>query len=276
MVTHHWGMELVDPEGKDLPSLKFRFVSDYLRNIRAKGKGNIEKAKSKLKVLEIGSGNGKILRSIKKILSHTELFGCDVKNPSVDPKKDYSFTLIKENDLPYPDQLFDVVVVVDVLEHVKEYAHYISEIRRILKNDGVFLAFIPCEGQLMSAYSVSRLFFGRDVFLKTKEHVNSFKRDEILHLLEKNISLEKIQYSYHLLGQIMDAVLFTLLLNKRIEKLFWEKNQYYNTKKAAKSSYIAKVFNAVLSSANVIAYTESRILSNISLCSAGIHLVAKK
>ena len=41
--------------------------------------------------------------------------------------------------LPYPDATFDIVVCVDVLEHVSDLAQVLAEVARVLKPGGVFL-----------------------------------------------------------------------------------------------------------------------------------------
>lgn len=261
MVTHKWGSEMIDPRGRDLPSLKFRYLLQEIK-------------KKNCKVLEIGSGNGKNLRSIRALKPDVQCYGCDVKKPTVKPK--FNFKLLDGNMLPYPSEYFDVVLMVDVLEHVKKYKEYVKEIKRVLKKGGLFIGFVPIEGNAISTYTLSKLFFGDDVFLKTKEHINSFRTDQVLDLLEKNFTVRKIRYSYHLLGQTMDTILFTSLLNKRMEKLFWDKNKYYNTKQDAKKGIAARIFNTALSMANMAAYAEARLLKKVKLFAAGIHFTCVK
>jgi SAM-dependent methyltransferase len=44
---------------------------------------------------------------------------------------------------PYDDDSFDVIVSVEVLEHVDEDEKFVSEVRRVLKTDGVFVMTTP-------------------------------------------------------------------------------------------------------------------------------------
>lgn len=44
---------------------------------------------------------------------------------------------------PYDDDSFDVIVSVEVLEHVDEDERFVSEVRRVLKTDGVFFMTTP-------------------------------------------------------------------------------------------------------------------------------------
>lgn len=45
--------------------------------------------------------------------------------------------------LRYQDNQFDIVLTSDVLEHVPDYHRALSEIRRVLKDDGVFIFTVP-------------------------------------------------------------------------------------------------------------------------------------
>ena len=258
MVRHRWGSEVINPNNHDIPSLKFSYIMPCIK-------------KKNIKILEIGSGNGKILRTIGKINTTAKLYGCDINKPTIKP--DFNFTLIKGKNLPYKDDTFDVVLIIDVLEHIKDYRYCIKEIKRILKKGGIFTGFIPNEGNFLSPYWLAAKIFGKDVHLKTRDHVNSFKTKESMKILKKGFIVKRFNFSYHFFGQIMDCTLFLLLLNKKIEKLFWEKNQYYNTKEDSKSSVTARLFNFFLTIANKIAYHESRLFKDTRFCSSGLHFV---
>lgn len=257
-MEHHWGSEALRPFDRDLPSLKLRYILPAVQapNIR---------------VLEVGCGNGKILRSVRNVNPSCELHGCDVREPAA--ARDFSFTKITGPAFPYGDALFDAVIVMDVLEHVRPYRRYLAEIRRILKPGGYFAGFVPVEGNPLSAYAVSRLLFGRDVMERTKEHVNSFTTGGLVRLLAEHFTVERLRYSYHAVGQTMDCLLFTLMLNKTLERLFWNKNRYYNTEAESASGLVARCFNAALTAANRIAYYESALLKNVRAGAAGIHFI---
>ena len=48
--------------------------------------------------------------------------------------------------LPYESGFFDRVLAVNVLEHLTDLPKALREIRRLVKDDGIFSAVIPCEG----------------------------------------------------------------------------------------------------------------------------------
>lgn len=111
---------------------RFEFFDRYISDWRG------------LKVLDVGCGGGfscefmaargvqvsGIDQSSKCITAaqrHAEISGWDI---------DYCCGVAE--DLPYADQTFDVVVCVDVLEHVADVKCTLSEISRILKPNGLF------------------------------------------------------------------------------------------------------------------------------------------
>jgi len=255
-MQRHWGSE-IDLKEKSLPTLKFQFIQPY---ILAKN----------IKILEIGSGNGKVLHTIHKLNKTAKLYGCDI-NDVKKPKYNFTQILKDTTKLPYKDKYFDVVVCMDVIEHVKEYKRYIREIKRILKPGGIFCGFCPCEGNTFSSYSLAKLILGKNIFIRTKEHVNSFKTDHLEFMLNYHFEKTEYNYSYHILGQIMDATLYSLMIIPKVEKLFWNENKYYNKKKNINKSFISKVFNELLTLANGIAYFESYHLKHVRSLSTGLH-----
>jgi SAM-dependent methyltransferase len=80
-----------------------------------------------------------------------------------------------------PDQTFDRVLAIHVLEHLPNLPAALEEIKRVMKPDGYFSAVIPCEGgmayEMARTISARRLFEKRygcsyDWFVKS-EHVNT-------------------------------------------------------------------------------------------------------
>jgi ubiquinone/menaquinone biosynthesis C-methylase UbiE len=98
------------------------------------------------KILDVGFGLGYGLNILA--IKSREVNGVDVdikvfdyctntivgKNPRLKILKVYD-----GNDLPFPNETFDVVTCVDVIEHVDDYNHLINEMLRISRK-GVFLS----------------------------------------------------------------------------------------------------------------------------------------
>jgi 2-polyprenyl-6-hydroxyphenyl methylase/3-demethylubiquinone-9 3-methyltransferase len=93
-------------------------------------------------VLDIGCGAG-ILTNALAEKGHT-VSGIDLSESSLkvaearDATKKVDYRAANAYSLPYPNQTFDVVCAMDVLEHVEEPALLISEASRVLKPGGLF------------------------------------------------------------------------------------------------------------------------------------------
>ena len=87
-----------------------------------------------MKVLEIGTGAGYIAHELSKVSKSVD--SVDI----VDDRKvktGYTQCIVQDETLPYDDGVFDVVVTNHVLEHVPDQEKHFSEIRRVLKDDGI-------------------------------------------------------------------------------------------------------------------------------------------
>jgi SAM-dependent methyltransferase len=87
-----------------------------------------------------------------------------------------------EQRQPFTDAFFDRIVIIHVLEHLRNLPLALAEIRRLLKPSGVLDVVLPCEGGL--AYSLARKISAERVFRKNfhmdytpiirNEHVSTY------------------------------------------------------------------------------------------------------
>ena len=94
-------------------------------------------------VLELATGTGLIAKHIVRYADHIEATDASQKmieqaKQGVKSAKLY-FSVQDMFHLPYADQSFDVVIVVNALHIVPEPEKALSEIRRVLKDDGVLV-----------------------------------------------------------------------------------------------------------------------------------------
>ncbi|MFH0798834.1 MAG: class I SAM-dependent methyltransferase [Pseudomonadota bacterium] len=115
----------------DLGQKEFRLCTKgSLIAMELSGEGNNGKA------LDAGCGDGFWSEKLKKA-------GWQVT--SIDLKSDYSGCIDHDLnlDMPIPDNSFDLVVSTSVIGYLSRPEHFIKEIRRVLKPEGIFIITTP-------------------------------------------------------------------------------------------------------------------------------------
>ncbi len=86
-------------------------------------------------ILDVGCASGYFTVHFKDKAKN--VYGVDVKKDLIDEAKnkykEINFKLIKSEKLPFKDNMFDVILLLDVLEHVNNDKLMINEIYRVLK-----------------------------------------------------------------------------------------------------------------------------------------------
>jgi len=106
---------------------------------------------AKIKVIDLGCGEGKLLKRLEEYSDKLKLFGVDIEPKVIKIKEFLQRSEIKIADLRqsgYPDEFFDVVFCLDVLEHFASLKEPVNEIKRILKSDGLLVVSLPTENFL--------------------------------------------------------------------------------------------------------------------------------
>ncbi|KKT29467.1 hypothetical protein A3G55_00695 [Candidatus Giovannonibacteria bacterium RIFCSPLOWO2_12_FULL_44_25] len=119
------------------------------------------------KVLEIGAGLGEHIAY--ENLTDTEYYAVELLPDMAEViKRRFPGVTVIVGDcqkrLNFPDQYFDRVVAIHVLEHLPNLPAALNEISRLLKPTGEFRAVIPCEGGL--TYALARRISARRIFEK--------------------------------------------------------------------------------------------------------------
>ena len=152
-------------------------------------------------LLEAGTGSGIFL---PELAQHCEkLYACDIHNhfTNIDYLlKHYNLSnyelksqSIEKTD--YPDNYFDAIVAVSVLEFVDNLQAAILEIKRILKKDGVFITICPMNNKFLDA--ILSLYSDK----KPREEFGE-KRIYIGKALEQNFTVVKKGYMLPIIGKL--------------------------------------------------------------------------
>ena len=256
-----WGSQVVDISARDLPGLKAKFMVSHAPRAGS--------------VLEVGCGQGKMLRTLASHAPGVSLHGCDIRAVE-DENPCFEFRSLDPDDakLPYDDAMFDAVLLMDVLEHVPHPERTLDEVQRVLRPGGLLVAFVPAEGEAISAYRVYRALLGQDLYAETKTHIQAFSRERLHTLVSNRFHVIDHRFAYHFLGHLMDATLFAAMKLKPLGNMYWKENSYYQEQTSP--SLVSKVFNGALVAANRLAWAESVALSKVPYSAAGVLFAARK
>jgi len=112
------------------------------------------------KVLDYGCGNGLFYPLFRSVFPEAEVFGADISSVAIEQiKKKYPeisdrLNVINDDSTNFPDGFFDVVVSVEVMEHVADLDKYLTEIKRVLNKGGLFIWTTPCANK----YSIEHIY----------------------------------------------------------------------------------------------------------------------
>lgn len=149
-------------------SKQFKSVISFIKNQKLKGR-----------FLDVGCAFGLLLKEVS--LFFDELYGCDISKFAIKkarqniPNADLRVVNIEE-DLPYPDDMFDCITALDVLEHTYSFEKSFTNLVKKLKSGRYLFLSVPINNLL-------RQMFG---FLdKDKTHVSVLSESEIIRIINK-------------------------------------------------------------------------------------------
>ena len=142
-------------------------------------------------VLDVGCAFGFLLKELSSVFN--ELHGFDISEFAIEkarkivPEASLQIQSL-EDPLPYPDDNFDCITAVDVLEHTKNFEKNFEKIVRKLKKNGYLIVSTPLDDW-------PRRYFG---FMdKDKTHISVLKEQELNSII-KNNNLKVIDKRYYL------------------------------------------------------------------------------
>lgn len=121
-----------------------RLVSEVLRQEAQTGK--------QLRILDVGCGTGANMLAFSK---HGEVHGVDPSPQAIGFCQRRGVTRVHQawvEDLPFPENYFDVITVLDVLEHTDDDLAALKELQRVSKPGALIISTVPAYGFLWSEH----------------------------------------------------------------------------------------------------------------------------
>lgn len=159
------------------------------------------------KILDVGCGTGKNLEQLKKF---GKVYGLDGSSEAIKFCKKRgleNLELGKAEDMPFQQNSFDLITLLDVLEHTDDNKT-LQEVYRILKKDGLLILTVPALSWLWSEWD------------KILNHRRRYNKYGIISLLNKNkFNVIKATYLYSFL-------VFPALIIRKMKQSLFRKKEY--------------------------------------------------
>jgi len=199
-----------NPEGKFKPLHKFNPIRiAYIRDniIKTFSLKNKKKPLEKVKILDIGCGGGLLSEPMKRL--GAEVVGIDASDKNINIAKLHA----KKNNLDIEylcaspetikiDSKFDVILNMEIIEHVENVDFFLNSCSKLLKKNGIM--FVATLNKTLKSYLFAIIgaeYVMRWLPIGTHEWEKFVKPDELIEILKK----------YELKLDALDGMKFNLL-----------------------------------------------------------------
>ena len=139
-------------------------------------------------VLDVGCGEGVLTAQWAEQLGSARVVGIDLEDPKLERewelrrRENLEFRAMAAENLPFVTGEFDLAAAIEVLEHVPDPGHTLSEMARVAKRH--LLVSVPRE-PLWRALNVGRGAYVRQLG-NTPGHVNHWSKRAFVRLIERH------------------------------------------------------------------------------------------
>lgn len=123
---------------------------EALRHFFKAGPGREEGRVSK--VLDYGAGSGLFAPLWENLFPNAEISFCDISSVARDrfleAHRSATYRVIEDGQAPFDDNTYDLVISIEVMEHVEKLLPYLCDVFRVLKPNGTFVWTTPCANLL--------------------------------------------------------------------------------------------------------------------------------
>jgi 2-polyprenyl-3-methyl-5-hydroxy-6-metoxy-1,4-benzoquinol methylase len=160
---------------------------------------------SRIKLLDIGSGDGFITNKMKDC--GFEVYSIDSSELNVNKCKKMGINSVRgdvENKLPYKDDYFDYVFAGEIIEHIIDTKSFMKELNRVIKIGGKLLITTPNLAHIPERF---RLLRGLNPSQVTPIH-------EFLHLHVRPFTMNTLKFALETNGFAVISVASTMVVFK--------------------------------------------------------------
>lgn len=140
------------------------------------------------RILDVGCASGWFLSEVSKVFPNASCYGVDLYKEAIGyGKKHYKKLKLRKSDahnLPYSDNLFDVVICCEVLEHVENPQQVLKEIGRVMTPNGLLVVEIDSGNFLFKIVWYWWTSLRKGVWIDS--HVHSFNTSKLNRLFKES------------------------------------------------------------------------------------------
>lgn len=158
--------------------------------------------KKKLKILDVGCGSGKLMDDLKDF---GRVSGVDSSKKALTFCEQRGLRNIYRADisdkLPFPEETFDLALLLDVLEHTEDDGKVLRNLERVLMKEGFLILTVPAYQTLFSYWD------------KMLGHKRRYNKNDLSRKLKKN-GYQVLKMSYFNSFILAPAVFFRLFKSR--------------------------------------------------------------
>ena len=147
-------------------------------------------------VLDVGCGEGVLTHKWAQRLRDGRVVGIDLEDPAIQAEwakrqaPNLSYRIMKAETFPFGDGEFELAAAIEVLEHVPDPEHTVSEMARVARG-GHLLVSVPRE-PLWRGLNMARGAYIKDLG-NTPGHLNHWSRKAFVELLGRHGTVEEVR-----------------------------------------------------------------------------------